>query len=157
MKPLRKRPCHQTIKSEGNRSTIVFCTVCTKGRKPILANSEAHQLLIEAWQSANEWLVGRYTILPDHIHLFAAPATYPAGAIRRWAKYWKSTVSRKWPHPAQQPIWQKDIWDRQLRSGQSYHGKWIYVRENCVRHGLASTSDSWPFQGELNVLPWHDR
>jgi putative transposase len=51
----------------------VFVTVCAKHRKPILANPEAHNALRDAWQRAENWLVGRYMIMPEHIHLFCAP------------------------------------------------------------------------------------
>jgi hypothetical protein len=55
-----------------------------------------------------------------------------------------------------QPIWQMDCWDTQLRAGQSYGAKWDYVRNNAVRHGLVARAEDWPYQGELNILPWHD-
>jgi len=45
-------------------------TVCAKYRRKILANPTAHALLREALQTYNDFSVGRYVILPDHIHLF---------------------------------------------------------------------------------------
>ena len=70
--------------------------------------------------------------------------------------FWKSKASNRWPFPEEQPIWQVDCWDTQLRAGQSYSAKWDYVRNNAVRHGLVTRAEDWPYQGELNVLPWHD-
>ena len=55
------------------------------------------------------------------------------------------------------PLWQRDCWDRQLRTGESYAQKWEYVRNNPVRKGLVANADDWPYQGELNVLEWHER
>lgn len=49
-----------------------------------------------------------------------------------------------------------DCWDTQLRAGESYDAKWEYVRQNGVRHGLATAANEWPYQGELNILQWHD-
>jgi REP element-mobilizing transposase RayT len=50
--------------------------------------------------------------------------------------------------------WQSDCWDTQIRDGDQYHAKWLYVRENPVRAGLVDAADRWPFQGEMNVLRW---
>lgn len=60
---------------------------------------------------------------------------------------------RECRHP---PLFQRDCWDTQLRKGERYSEKWEYVRYNPVRKGLAGTPDDWPWQGELNVLSWHD-
>lgn len=78
----------------------------------------------------------------------------PEITLKRWVQYWKSLASRDWPSPADQPIWQVDFWDTQLRRGESYESKWEYVRQNPVRHGLCRHPDEWPYQGELNVLAW---
>src|SRR5919204_786229 len=66
----RKRPAHFPTVGVGSKSIIIFLTVCTRHRKPLLANDEATRLVIEAWQAANFWCIGRYVIMPDHIHLF---------------------------------------------------------------------------------------
>ena len=54
------------------------------------------------------------------------------------------------------PLYQRECWDRQLRSGESYAQKWQYVRNNPVRKGLVANADDWPYQGQLNVLEWHE-
>jgi len=53
-------------------------------------------------------------------------------------------------------LWQKNFWDTQLRQGNSYAAKWDYVRNNPVRHNLVTRVEDWLYQGELNVLRWHD-
>jgi len=140
----------------GNRSTIVFVTVCTHQRKRVLANDQVHELLLEYWSDTSHWTVGRYVILPDHIHLFCSPARPDSLVVRKWIQYWKSRASTNWPTPHASPIFQPEAWDRQLRSGDSYGEKWVYVRENPVRHGLVDRWDEWAYQGELEVLDWHD-
>jgi hypothetical protein len=44
--------------------------------------------------------------------------------------------------------------DTQMRAGEQYSVKWDYVRHNPVRAGLCQAPGEWPFQGELNALPW---
>ncbi len=151
----RKRPVHKPVVESGNRAVIVFVTVCTKSRTPVLANQAMHQSLLQAWRTAGHWLVGRYVILPDHIHLFCAPGVYPAEPLLNWMRYWKSLVAKSTGAGAD-ALWEKNFWDTQLRQGDSYTAKWEYVRNNPLRHGLVSRADDWPYRGELNLLRWHD-
>ena len=147
---------HWPAVERGNRPVIIFVTVCAEKRKHILANEEAAGVILEGWQAADHWLVGRYIILPDHLHFFCAPRRLDALPVQKWVAFWKSHTSRRWPQSDQQPIWQVDCWDTQLRLGQSYAAKWEYVRQNAVRHGLVARAEDWPYQGELNILQWHD-
>jgi putative transposase len=155
--PRRKRPAHFPTVADGFKSIIVFLTVCTRQRKPLLANDEAARIILEAWHAADFWRVGRYVIMPDHIHLFCAPNTFPPQALKNWIEYWRNYVTRAWLRRAQVPVWQRDFWDRQLRRSESYAEKWQYVVNNPVRHGYVCPAEDWPYQGELNVLDWHDR
>src|SRR4051794_34267670 len=75
--PDRNRPAHFPAVESGFRSVIIFLTVCTKARRPLLATEAASALLVEAWSAADFWIIGRYVILPDHVHLFCAPNTFP--------------------------------------------------------------------------------
>ena len=95
--------------------------------------------------------------MPDHLHLFCSPGTIPAQPLNLWIRYWQNLVTRSWPRPEEKPIWQKEYWDRQLRSGDSYGLKWDYVTNNPVRHKLCATPVDWPYQGELKLLRWHNR
>jgi putative transposase len=103
---------------------------------------------------ARSWLVGHYIIMPNHIHLFCAPATLPIEPLKQWVRYWKTLASRNWPQSEQHPIWQRDFWDTQLRREENYQAKWHYVRDNPVRAGLVTIPDNWLLKGELNILRW---
>jgi putative transposase len=150
----RKHPPHFAATERHNTPIIVFLTVCTKDRKPILANPAAHEMLLEAWRVARSWMTGRYIVMPDHVHLFCAPGDLIAQPLMTWVKYWKSHSARHWPLRGDAPIWQRHFWDTQLRRGENYDAKWEYVVENPVRAGLVNRSEDWPYQGELNVLRW---
>jgi putative transposase len=150
----RRRPVHQDLHEGFNKPVVVFVTVCTKGKKPILANDEVHRLLRDSWCEAHSWLVGRYVLMPDHLHLFCSPATTQSPLLQQWVSYWKSHAARNWPKPGDAPVWQSDFWDTQLRRVESYDEKWRYVVENPVRAGLVASAEDWPYQGELNTLIW---
>jgi putative transposase len=120
----RMHPAHEAVHERFNTPIIVFVTVCAKKKKPILANEEVHQVLRGAWRTADSWLVGRYVIMPDHLHLFCAPEAAVPRSLEQWVGFWKSNAARHWPRPNDAPIWQRHFWDTQLRRGESYEAKW---------------------------------
>lgn len=151
----RKHPPHFPP-VRGDQSIVIFLTVCSKDRQPRFANPTAHRALRDAWVAAADWRVGRYVILPDHIHLFCAPAVEAPLPLQNWVELWKRFASRLLGFGRREPLWQRHFWDTQLRRGDSYASKWEYVRQNPVRHGLVAAVEDWPYQGELAVLPWFD-
>lgn len=96
--------------------------------------------------------VGRYVIMPDHIHLFAAVSS--AGpSLSEWIKSLKNSLSRTLRTEAEPaPHWQKGFFDHLLRSGESYEEKWAYVEANPERAGLVKTADDWPYRGIICEL-----
>lgn len=150
----RQHPAHMPLVEQHNEPIIVFLTACSNDRKQIFACVDAVAVIVDAWQKAKSWSVGRYVIMPDHIHLFCAPGVFPPQSLGQWVRYWKNIASRNWPRPTDHPIWQRDFWDTQLRRHESYSSKWEYVVSNPVRAGLVSSTEEWPFQGELNILRW---
>ena len=148
-----KHPIHLPPGERHNRAVVVFMTACTLKRRAILASHRIHQTIVSAWGGASTWLVGRYVVMPDHIHFFCAPNGNDIPSLERWIRYWKSIVT-KGIGAKGGDVWQRDHWDRQLRSVESYADKWEYVRRNPVRHGYCDNSDEWPYQGELNILQW---
>ena len=120
----------------------------------ILADDETHALLLEAWRAAGAWLVGRYVIMSDHLHLFCAPTEHDSLPVTNWITFWKSYATRRWSKSADAPVWQRHFWDTQLRRSESYDQKWQYVVENPVRAGLVPKSEDWPCQGGMNILHW---
>ena len=56
-------------------TAIYFMTTCTSKRQRVLANDQAAQILRDQFAQAPRrygWRIGRYVIMPDHIHLFCA-------------------------------------------------------------------------------------
>jgi putative transposase len=148
--PIRKRPAHGILFVEG-QPTIIFDTVCTKDRARWLANDTVHQLLREVWQEAGAWLLGRYMIVPDHIHFFVAATASPI-PYEHWAKYWKSQFTKR--HKVPEHRWLPDHWDTRVRSELVYEQKWEYVSLNPVRAGLVAKQEDWPWQGIIHELLW---
>jgi putative transposase len=148
----RRRPAHHAFLENYGRTPFLFLTVCSHKRKHVLATPKAHAALVHAWQSAGQWIAGSYVIMPDHLHMFCSPAHREAENVACWVAYWKRLVSVEVPE--HKPLWQRDCWDTQLRSHESYSEKWAYVRNNPVRASLVDHADEWPYQGSLNLLHW---
>ena len=152
----RHHPAHGVLISE-LQPTIVFLTVCTKDRERWLANAEVHQTVKDAWTDADAWRVGRFVVMPDHIHLFVSPAD-PSVSLENWIMFWKSqftkNAKRSGTFTLRTHPWQTNHWDTRLRNWRSYESKWVYVRNNPVRHGLVERAEDWPYQGELHNLRW---
>jgi putative transposase len=150
---IRKRPAHLSNVDRNNDPTILFVTICTKDRKNVLANQKVHDILVDIWMNkATHYIVGKYIIMPNHIHLFCSPATLDANSVINWVGFWKRLVSQELKEL--DPLWQDDCWDTQIRNSDKYTEKWNYVKDNPVRKGLAKTADDWPFKGCLNELRW---
>ncbi|MDD2765391.1 MAG: transposase [Opitutaceae bacterium] len=139
-----------------SRHPTVFLTVVTHHRRPLLACHEAYAVLVGIWNRspvADGWFVGRFIVMPDHVHLFARPSA-DAKLLAHWIQTWKSLSSRQITALLKitPPLWQKDYFDRFLRSADNYQGKWNYVVMNPMRKRLCSRPAEWPWQGELTEL-----
>jgi REP element-mobilizing transposase RayT len=137
---------------------ICFITTNVAGRRELLANAAVFAIISEELASApsrHGWLVGRFVVMPDHLHFFCAeggkddpvPLSRFLGNLKEWIA--KRIVRSTGATP---PIWQPEFFDRVLRSSESYEQKWQYVRENPVRAGLVKTAEDWPWAGELARL-----
>jgi hypothetical protein len=56
--PRRARPTHLLPVDRYDRPVIVFVTVCSKNRRPILASDLMHEEIRTAWIGADHWLLG---------------------------------------------------------------------------------------------------
>ena len=138
------------------KSPIHFLTVCTIHRRTILTDSGIPECLVEAWDASpkiNGWAIGRFVVMPDHVHFFARPL--PGGKpLSSFVRDWKRWTARAIHQASRQepPIWQAEFFDHVLRSTKSYDQKWAYVRENPGRAGLVAHGEDWPYAGECSKL-----
>jgi putative transposase len=133
------------------RNPLYFVTCCTYRRRAHLATDHVHKSFIKFAQRAQidfGVAVGRYVILPDHLHLFVALPDHIK--LGDWIGTLKRVLSRAVETTASSdPIWQRGFFDHVLRSSESYAEKWSYVRQNPVRAGLVTSANDWPFCGEI--------
>jgi putative transposase len=133
------------------RRPVYFVTCCTYRRRPHLATDHVHKAFAQfGRRGENDFgvAVGRYVILPDHLHLFVAlPDNIRLGD---WVGTLKRVLARTVDtFGSSDPVWQRGFFDHLLRSNESYAEKWNYVCKNPVRAGLVSNADDWPYSGEI--------
>ena len=158
------------------RYPLYFVTTNTKDRRLILSNKRVPEEFRNFCKAglARGVFVGKYVIMPDHLHLFVAfGEEYETALIERrhsadsvaavcdrrpcllseWMKSLKNSLSKTLREMGVfAPHWQKAFFDHVLRSEESYSEKWLYVAENPVRKGLVAQAQDWPFQGEIVPL-----
>ena len=132
---------------------IFYITCVTAGRRQLLASDAIHASLRQyALNNALEGRVmGRYVIMPDHLHFFVRLA--PENKVGDYVRWMKSTLTHCAKSQGHEGfVWQPGFFDHIMRSRESYAEKWEYVRMNPVRDGLAETPEEWPFQGEIGQI-----
>ena len=151
----RARPAKHRENLSGAYS-IIFVTVCTKFRLRVLADSYVHEILVAFWKDSSQWVVGRYVVMPDHIHLFVRAAGGSGCVLSQWVGSWKRHVSASMTRSKKisPPLWQDSFWGTKISTDEMYVQKLSYVQENPVRAGLVVSADEWPFSGSIHELRW---
>ena len=150
MNGFRKRPPRLNEVFSCYDPPLYFVTMVTWIRQPLLASESVHETFRQFAfkQSANGVAVGRYVLMPDHIHLFIRIGY--GRRLNESIKFLKQAVTKRLREDAPAlRVWQSGFFDHLLRNHESYAEKWQYVVENPVRKGLVKTPEEWPFQGEI--------
>lgn len=125
-----------------DQDVVYFVTICVRGRQRVLANDPAFAAFQRAVTRLAGWSVLAAVVMPDHLHLLAAPADRAqavgnlSGALKRWMR---QDLQASWQ-------WLPGSFDRLLRSQESAAEKWEYIRENPIRTGLVEAWQDWPYR-----------
>ena len=150
------KPRLQRLNFTFSNAPLYFLTLCTDQRRTLLDNHTAYECFKEFCHLATDHgvYVGRYVLMPDHIHLFAQ-VTAGSPPVSPWIKSLKNSLSKNWRTKGfASPHWQKGFFDHVIRSADSYAEKWDYVAANPVRAGLVPTAEQWPFQGRIHDIQY---
>ena len=145
-----KTPPRLQVVFASRQAPIYFITFVTHQRRACLACTTVHEAILAFAARGHErgFSVGRFVIMPDHVHLFACNGSNLT--LGRCIGLMKQVISKTLKQPT--PHWQRGFFDHVLRSSESYSQKWSYVRENPVRAGLVEVAEDWPYQGEAVPL-----
>ena len=129
---------------------LYFVTFWAHLPRPFLARDELHTAFVAYAECARDLdvAVGRYVIMPDHVHLFVRGN--PGFRLGRWVGLLKQALAKAARLPrAKTQLWEEEFYDHVLRSDEGYSQRWNYVRDNPVRAGLVKSAENWPYQGEI--------
>ena len=116
---------------------LYFVTICTIHRQKIGDLGTAHRAFERYVRRARDEFgvaVGRYVMMPDHLHLFVRGSA--DFNLAHWVNGLKRAISVALGATKKRPLWQPGFFDHILRNDESYSQKWVYVRENPVRSEL---------------------
>lgn len=155
--PLPQRKHLTRLREVWLQPPVYFVTICSIDWRRVLVPALAQVIADSLGEAAanNQWSVGRYVVMPDHVHFFAAPKTFEV-SLSAFVGGTKQLSTRKaWALGHQGRLWQAEFFDHVLRSEEAYNSKWEYVRLNPVRAGLCQEAEHWPHQGEISILECH--
>lgn len=130
--------------------SVYDITMVSHERRRVLTIPALAESIVHCFKTApvfHKWAVGRYVIMPDHVHLLCrdiGSRKVLSGFIRDVKKY-TANQARSLNIPGR--LWQPEFFDHVLRDTESYAEKSEYLRMNPVRAKLAADPESWPWQG----------
>lgn len=87
-----------------------------------------------------------WVVMPNHVHVLVE--TCPGWPIGKLVQSWKRHTSRQ-IHVAHasapRPLWQREYWDRFVRSDNHLATVRDYIEQNPVKAGLVATPAQWPW------------
>ena len=132
---------------------LFFITICTLHRRKIDRLEILHHAFRKyALRGVDEFNVGvgRYVIMPDHMHFFVRGDNH--FGLAKWVNGLKRAISVAIGATSDRPLWQPGFFDHVLRNEESYAQKWEYVQQNPVRAGLVNLAAEWPYQGVIVTI-----
>jgi REP element-mobilizing transposase RayT len=125
------------------KSIIYFVTICVKDRHKVLATPEVFEAIKFVIPQLRKWHVLAGVIMPDHTHWVVSPVGDRHLSVGDFSHGFKRTLQKQLGPQLWE--WQRGCFDRLLRSDDNLRSKWIYVRDNPVRHGLIQRAEDWPY------------
>ncbi len=133
---------------------IYWITLCVERRERVLANATIFTAMTQTIAELRRWFVVSAVVMPDHFHALVSPKEERDSPVGDFFTGFKRVLRQRLRHPWN---WQRSGFDRLLRSRDDAQEKWIYMRENPVRAGLAGSWEEWPFYFDYREAPGEQR
>jgi len=154
--PDRKHLKRIPIWIPSNQSVIYFVTVCCAGHRQVFCNDFAVKTALESLvkcAQATGWNISQVCFMPDHVHLMVSPLQDREQKLSNLIQRWKTSSTQRLNRAGLDGyIWQKEFFDRLLRSGESLTDKWRYTEMNPVRAGLCLSFGEYPYLGAPDAV-----
>jgi len=123
-----------------NEGKSYYITFCTKRRRILSPSARTAALESCVLGHLRSYFLHVAVVMPDHVHLVFT--LYAIAWLAEAMKRIKSTSARAIGHGS---VWQREYFDRILRSDEDLRAKCQYVVNNPVRAGLVASADDYPW------------
>ena len=135
----KRKPPRLDIIFQSYDAPVFLVTFNTHTRRALLACAEVHDALVEYCTKASDHHVGvgRYVVMPDHVHMFVSFGAGAVVTLGTWIKGLKRQLDRTLLSLGWEPVavagqklrsfWHPGFHDHLLRNDESYAQKWEYV------------------------------
>jgi putative transposase len=141
-------------------NALVFITVVTRDRNPLLGPNEDVDLLwdtIRNVQKIHSFHFLAYAILPDHAHWLMRVDNVKGDYSKVMHSIKRNyTVNYKKRHSISSDftVWQKRFWDHVIRDDYDLSKHLDYIHWNPVKHGYVKHPEDWPHS---SIFDWFER
>ena len=125
------------LEKEGKSYYVTFCT-----RDRRILSPSARTIALESCVAGHlrSYFLHSVVVMPDHVHLVFT--LYRIATLAATMKLIKSTSARGIGGGV---VWQREYFDRILRSDEDLRAKCEYVVNNPVRAGLVASAEDYPW------------
>jgi len=150
------RPKHRT-----QPGATYFVTTDTWQRRPLFQNAEIATIVEERifhYRDAGYFLVHRYVLMPDHLHIVVLTPTVST-SLEKAVQLIKGGSSHEIGRlrGMRFPVWHQGFTEHQIRDQRDFDSHSRYVDENAVKAHLALTPAQYPYgsaSGRFALDPW---
>lgn len=149
--PDRKHLKRVPVWIPSNQSVVYFVTACCAEHRKVFTNHSRVQITLESLMkcaASTEWKILQVCFMPDHVHLLVSPCSDREQKLSKLMQRWKSSSKQRLNRAGMGGnVWQREFFDRLLRSNESLTDKWCYTEMNPVRADLCSSPEDYPYLG----------
>ena len=142
------------ISTISSTRSLVFFTVVTENRKPILIdNIDRLRTAFKLCLSRHPFEIEAIVILPNHLHTIWKLPENDVDFSTRWM-----TIKRKFSSglprrpvscsmlkKREKGVWQRRFWEHYIRSETDWKNHINYIYNNPVKHNYVSSPEEWPY------------
>jgi REP element-mobilizing transposase RayT len=113
-----------------------------------LSNPQIAKCVVEAIQHGEQvrksYDLLAWVVMPNHVHVVIKPHE-KLSDIMRWLKSTTAGRANRIIGKPRQPFWQREYFDRWIRSSKELASVISYLEANPVRAGLVPEAEDWPW------------
>jgi REP element-mobilizing transposase RayT len=90
-----------------------------------------------------------WVVMPNHVHVILQPHEKLPEVVR-WIKSASAVRANRVAGRTGKPFWQREYFDRWIRTGKELASVTRYVEQNPVTAGLVASPENWPWSSASN-------